>query len=29
MSVKMIVTDFICDANDNDGVAKWLEEKIL
>ena len=21
--------DFICDTNDNDGVAKWLEERIL
>ena len=23
------VADFICDTNDNDGVAKWLEENIL
>jgi hydroxymethylpyrimidine pyrophosphatase-like HAD family hydrolase len=21
--------DYICDTNDNDGVAKWIEEKIL
>ena len=24
MSIKMFVTDL--DANDNDGVAKWIEE---
>lgn len=23
------VADFICDTNDNDGVAKWLEENVL
>ena len=23
------VTDHICDTNDNDGVAKWLEENVL
>ena len=23
------VADFICDTNDNDGVAKWLEERML
>ncbi|MCL2815898.1 MAG: HAD family hydrolase [Oscillospiraceae bacterium] len=23
------VADYICDTNDNDGAAKWLEEKIL
>jgi len=23
------VADYICDTNDNDGVAKWLEERIL
>ncbi|MCR1900243.1 HAD family hydrolase [Irregularibacter muris] len=23
------ITDYICDINDNDGVAKWLEENIL
>ena len=23
------VADFICDTNDNDGVAKWLEENLL
>ena len=23
------VADFICDTNDNDGVAKWIEENIL
>ena len=21
--------DYICDTNDNDGVAKWLEERVL
>ena len=21
--------DYICDTNDNDGVAKWLEENVL
>jgi len=21
--------NFICDSNDNDGVAKWIEERIL
>ena len=21
--------DYVCDANDNDGVAKWLEENVL
>ncbi|NLM45500.1 MAG: Cof-type HAD-IIB family hydrolase [Firmicutes bacterium] len=26
--VKMIA-DYVCDTNDNDGVAKWLEENIL
>lgn len=24
-----IVTDYICDTNDTDGVAKWLEENVL
>ena len=24
-----VVADFVCDTNDNDGVAKWLEERIL
>ena len=24
-----IIADHICDTNDNDGVAKWLEENIL
>jgi len=23
------VADYICDTNDNDGVAKWLEENLL
>jgi len=23
------VADYICDTNDNDGVAKWLEKRIL
>ena len=23
------VADYICDTNDNDGVAKWIEERIL
>ena len=23
------VSDYICDTNDNDGVAKWLEEELL
>ena len=23
------VADFICDSNDNDGVAKWIEENVL
>ena len=23
------VADYICDNNDNDGVAKWLEENVL
>jgi hydroxymethylpyrimidine pyrophosphatase-like HAD family hydrolase len=23
------VADCVCDTNDNDGVAKWLEERIL
>ena len=23
------VADHICDTNDNDGVAKWLEENVL
>jgi len=23
------VADYICATNDNDGVAKWIEEKIL
>lgn len=23
------ITDYICDTNDNDGVAKWLEDHIL
>lgn len=23
------VSDYICDTNDNDGVAKWLEERVL
>ena len=23
------VADYICDSNDNDGVAKWLEENVL
>ena len=27
-SVKEIA-DHICDTNDNDGVAKWLEENLL
>ena len=26
--IKMIA-DYICDTNDNDGVAKWLEENIM
>lgn len=26
--VKMIA-DYICDTNDNDGVAKWLDENII
>jgi hypothetical protein len=21
--------DFICDSNDNDGVAKWIRENVL
>jgi hydroxymethylpyrimidine pyrophosphatase-like HAD family hydrolase len=24
-----ISTDYICDINDNDGIAKWLDENIL
>ncbi len=23
------IADYICDANDNDGVAKWIEENVL
>ena len=23
------VADYACDTNENDGVAKWLEERIL
>jgi len=23
------VANFICDTNENDGVAKWLEENLL
>ncbi len=23
------VADYICDSNDNDGVAKWLEKNVL
>ena len=23
------IADFVCDTNDNDGVAKWIEERIL
>jgi Cof subfamily protein (haloacid dehalogenase superfamily) len=23
------IADFVCDTNDNDGVAKWIEEKML
>ena len=23
------VADYICDTNDNDGLAKWLEENVL
>jgi len=23
------VANYICDANENDGVAKWLEENVL
>jgi hydroxymethylpyrimidine pyrophosphatase-like HAD family hydrolase len=23
------VADYICDTNDNDGVAKWLEDNML
>ena len=23
------VADFVCDTNDNDGVARWLEENLL
>jgi hydroxymethylpyrimidine pyrophosphatase-like HAD family hydrolase len=23
------VADYICDSNENDGVAKWLDERIL
>jgi hydroxymethylpyrimidine pyrophosphatase-like HAD family hydrolase len=26
--VKMIA-DYICDTNDNDGVARWLDENII
>ena len=24
-----VVADYICDTNDNDGVAKWIEERML
>ena len=23
-----VIADYICDTNDNDGVAKWLDENI-
>lgn len=24
-----VIADYICDTNDNDGVAKWLDENII
>lgn len=24
-----MIADYICDTNDNDGVARWLDENII